>query len=159
MFKHWEYEGGTSTPFIAYGPGIVKAGNQVNQPGHIIDLISTCLDLADVSYPKTYHQNKIAATEGVSLVPLFKGQTWKGHQALFFEHEGNKAVRQGDWKLVLNYPEKNWHLYNINLDRSELNDVSAGHPQKVKELDALYQAWTKHAQVLPFETLSKGKGE
>jgi arylsulfatase A-like enzyme len=159
LFKHWEYEGGTATPFIAYGPGIVKPGNQVKTPGHIIDLMSTCLDLAGVAYPKTYHNNKIPATEGVSLVPLFKGQTWKGHQALFFEHEGNKAVRQGEWKIVSNYPEKNWHLYNMENDRSELNDLSAANPTKVKELSALYDAWTKRASVLPFETLAKGKGE
>ncbi|MVN21535.1 arylsulfatase [Mucilaginibacter arboris] len=159
LFKHWEYEGGTATPFIAYGPGIVKPGNQVNAPAHIIDLMSTCLDLAGVAYPKTYHQNKIAATEGISLVPLFKGQAWKGHQALFFEHEGNRAVRQGEWKLVSNYPEKNWHLYNMENDRSELNDLSASNPEKVKELDILYTAWTKRAGVLPFETLGKGKGE
>ncbi len=159
LFKHWEYEGGTATPFIAYGPGIVKPGNQVNSPAHIIDLMSTCLDLAGVAYPTTYHQNKILATEGVSLVPVFKGQTWKGHQALYFEHEGNRAVRQGKWKLVSNYPEKNWHLYNIENDRSELNDLATNNPTKVKELDMLYQAWTKRAGVLPFETLGKGSGE
>jgi arylsulfatase A-like enzyme len=159
LFKHWEYEGGTSTPFIAYGPSIVKAGNTNPQPGHIIDLMTTCLDLAGAKYPETYEGHTIKPTEGLSLVPLFKGQTWKGHNALFFEHEGNRAVRQGKWKLVSEFPENKWHLYNINTDRSELNDLSNKQPEKVKELISLYDAWTKRAEVIPFEQLVNRKGD
>src|SRR5690606_4954829 len=110
-FKHWEYEGGTATPFIAYGPGLVKPGLMSKQPAHIIDLMATCLDLAGVNYPKTYKGNVITPTEGTSLVPVFQNKKWKGHEALFFEHEGNRAVRQGDWKLVSEYPENRWQLY------------------------------------------------
>lgn len=159
LFKHWEYEGGTATPFIAYGPNMVKPGRIVNQPGHIIDLMATCLDLAKIPYPKTYNGHNIIPFEGTSLVPVFKGETWKGHNALFFEHEGNRAVRQGDWKLVSQKPDNKWELYNIKTDRSELNDLSAKYPQKVAELTALYNEWANRAGVIPFEKLEKRKGE
>jgi arylsulfatase A-like enzyme len=159
LFKHWEYEGGTATPFIAYYPDVIKPGSIVNKPAHIIDLMATCLDLAGATYPKVYQGNNITPTEGISLVPVFKCQKWQGHNGLFFEHEGNRAVRQGDWKLVSQRPENKWELYNISTDRSELNDLSAKYPQKVAELEAMYNAWATHAGVVEFDKLAKAKGE
>jgi arylsulfatase A-like enzyme len=161
LFKHWEYEGGTATPFIAYYPGLIKPGGLSSQPAHIIDLMATCLDFAGVSYPKTYHGNTITPTEGISLKPLFEGKLWKGHKGLFFEHEGNRAVRQGDWKLVSQKPANKWELYNIKTDRSELNDLSSQYPEKVTELSTLYNEWATRAGVIPFEKLGKpiGGGE
>lgn len=161
LFKHWEYEGGTATPFIAYFPGVIKAGGMSSQPGHIVDLMATCLDFAGVSYPKTYQGNNITPTEGISLKPLLTGKAWKGHNGLFFEHEGNRAVRQGDWKLVSQKPANKWELYNIKTDRSELNDLSAKYPEKVAELAALYNQWASRAGVIPFEKLGRpiGGGE
>jgi arylsulfatase A-like enzyme len=158
LFKHWEYEGGTATPFIAYYPGVIKPGSLVSQPAHIIDLMATCLDLAKTPYPKTYKGNTITPLEGISLVPVFKGETWKGHNGLFFEHEGNRAVRQGDWKLVSQKPLNKWELYNIKTDRSELNDVSAQHPDKVNELIAMYNEWATRAGVISFEKLGRPLG-
>jgi arylsulfatase A-like enzyme len=154
LFKHWEYEGGTATPFIANYPALIKH-SQTDKPGHLIDLMATCLDVAGVSYPKTYNGNTITPTEGISLLPLMQGKTWAGHNALFFEHEGNKAVRQGDWKLVSEYPENKWQLYNIKIDRSELKDVSAQYPDKVNEMAAMFKMWATHAGVVPFEQLEK----
>lgn len=159
MFKHWEYEGGTATPFIAYGPNIVKPGRTVSQPGHIIDMMSTCLDLAGGKYPAVYNGQKIKETAGLSLVPLFKGQRWEGHNALFFEHEGNCAVRQGKWKLVSAYPANQWYLYDMEKDRTELNDLSRINPAKVKELSLLYEDWAARAEVIPFEKLKTKKTE
>jgi len=159
LFKHLEYEGGTATPFIAYGPSIVKAGKIAATPGHIIDIMATCLDLAGAKYPSTYKGNTIKKTAGISLLPLFKGENWKGHEALFFEHEGNRAVRQGDWKLVSNYPENEWHLYNMQSDRTELNDLSKTQPDKVKYLIDLYNNWASNADVISFEKLITKKGE
>jgi arylsulfatase len=154
-FKHWEYEGGTATPFIAYGPSIVQSGRVSDQPGHIIDLMATCLDLAGSKYPEKFKGNSIKPTEGESLVPLFKGKKWKGHEALFFEHEGNRAVRQGDWKLVSEFPENKWRLYQVSKDRIESNDLSDRFSGKVKELIALYNSWAKRAEVIPFERLKR----
>ncbi|GAB3280704.1 arylsulfatase [Larkinella harenae] len=155
FYKHWEFEGGTATPFVAYGPSIVKPGKIDSRPGHIIDIMATCLDLAGGTYPKSYQGNTIKPTEGVSLAPLFRGQSWKGHDALFFEHEGNRAVRQGDWKIVSNYPENRWALYNLKTDRTELQDLSQKEPQRVQQMAALYDAWAKRADVIPFAELSK----
>ena len=159
FFKHWEYEGGTATPFIAYGPTLIKAGITSHQPGHIIDIMTTCLNLAGAKYPTVYKENTIKQTAGVNLMPLFKGKNWTGHEALFFEHEGNRAVRQGDWKLVSNYPDNQWHLYNMVADRTELNDLSKINPKKVQELARLYDDWASKADVISFEKLVKNKGE
>jgi arylsulfatase len=84
-------------------------------------------------------------------------QPWKGHSALFFEHEGNRAVRQGDWKLVSQYPENKWYLYNIRTDRDEINDLSLKYPQRVEEMAALYEHWAGTHDVMPFEELDKSK--
>jgi arylsulfatase A-like enzyme len=159
QYKHWEFEGGTATPFIAYGPSIVKPGKIDQRPGHIIDIMATCLDLAGATYPKTFKGNPITPLEGVSLVPLFRGNSWKGHDALYFEHEGNRAVRQGDWKLVSDYPANKWELYNLKTDRTELQDLSEKEPERVKQLATLYDTWAKRAGVIPFGELSKAKSE
>jgi arylsulfatase len=158
LFKHWEYEGGTATPFIAYYPGVIKAGGINNQPAHIIDLMSTCLDFARVKYPKTYNGNTIIPTEGISLKPLFTGQIWKGHNGLFFEHEGNRAVRLGNWKLVSQKPANKWELYNIKTDRAEQNDLAAQYPGKVNAMIALYNQWATRAGVIAFEKLGRPLG-
>lgn len=159
LFKHWEYEGGTATPFIANGPSIIKKHIQSAQPGHLIDLMATCLDAAGVAYPKTYNGNIITPTEGISLLPLMQGKSWKGNNALFFEHEGNRAVRRGDWKLVSQYPENKWQLYNIKTDRAELNDLSTQYPDRMKAMIALYDEWAPRAGVVSFDKLDKGKGD
>lgn len=155
LYKHWESEGGTATSFIAYGPSIVQPGKIDQRPGHIIDIMATCLDLAGGTYPKSYKGKNIVPTEGVSLVPLFKGKSWKGHEALFFEHEGNRAVRQGDWKLVSDYPANQWQLYNLKADRTELQDLAGKQPQRVKEMESMYTAWAKRAGVIQFDELIK----
>jgi arylsulfatase A-like enzyme len=159
QYKHWEYEGGTATPFVVYGPSIVKPGKIDQRPAHIVDVMTTCLDLAGATYPKTHKGNAITPAEGVSLVPVFRGNTWKGHEALYFEHEGNRAVRQGDWKLVSEFPSNRWELYNLKTDRTELQDVSGKEPQRVKAMAALYDVWAQRAGVIPFAELTKGKGE
>lgn len=156
MFKHWEYEGGTATPFIANAP-FIRQPVQSDKPAHIIDLMATCLDAAGVSYPETYKGNSIIPKEGISLLPLMKQEKWQGHDALFFEHEGNRAVRAGGWKLVSQYPENVWQLYNINEDRTELNDQAHAYPDRVKEMENLYQNWAQRVGVIAFEKLGKSK--
>ncbi|MRX46785.1 arylsulfatase [Pedobacter puniceum] len=155
-FKHWEYEGGTATPFIAYGPKWIKP--QINhQPAHIIDIMSTCLALARVNYPESYRGNKIVPTSGKSLVPVFQKKKWEGHKALFFEHEGNRAVRVGSWKLVSNYPANQWELYDLSKDRAEQQNLASQFSDKVKEMAVLYQEWAQDTGVIPFELLDKKK--
>ncbi len=160
LYKHWEYEGGTATSFVAYGPSVVKPGQISHQPGHVTDLMATCLDLAGATYPHTYKGHAITPTEGISLVPLLKGQSRPDQSrpdpdALYFEHEGNRAIRQGNWKLVSTYPADRWALYNLKTDRTELRDLSQQQPQRVRQMAALYDAWAKRAGVIPYARLTK----
>ena len=120
-YKHWVHEGGISTPLIAHWPlGISKEriGQLESQPAHLIDLMATCVDLAAVDYPKEFHGQSIQPREGVSLRPAFHGQSLNRAQPLFWEHEVNKAVRDGRWKLVAKANQQ-WDLYDIQNDRIE----------------------------------------
>ncbi|MBE7558299.1 sulfatase-like hydrolase/transferase [bacterium] len=149
-YKHWVHEGGIATPLIAHWPAVIKArGTLSDQPGHIIDLMATCLDVAGAKYPREFGGHEITPLEGKSLLPILEGKKRKGHEAIFWEHEGNRAVRAGDWKLVSRFPGK-WELYNLQEDRTELHDLAAEHPRKVRELEALYKQWAERSQVLPW---------
>jgi arylsulfatase len=142
-YKHWVHEGGIATPLVAHWPkGIAAKGEWRRQPGHLIDIAATCVDLAGATYPA-------AATplEGVSLVPAFANRELK-REAIYWEHEGNRAVRQGDWKLVAkaNGP---WELYDLAKDRVESTDLAAKQPARAKAMAALYDAYAKRALVEP----------
>lgn len=148
MFKHWEHEGGISTPLIARWPkGIKEKGGISNQPGHIIDIMTTCCDVANVEYPKTYKNKEIIPMQGKSLVPVFEGKERKQHDMIFWEHDGNRAVRMGDWKLVSKVGEK-WELYNLKEDRTELNDLSEVNPEIKKEMIDTYEKWAAEVGVV-----------
>jgi arylsulfatase A-like enzyme len=149
-YKHWVHEGGIATPFIAYWPGVIKNGGAITRDvGHLIDVMATCLDVAGAEYPREYNGQKITPPEGKSLRPVFEGRGRPGHEALFWEHEGNRAVRQGQWKLVA-IEGKSWELYDLEADRTELNSLAAERPEKVNELKALYESWAKRCGVLPW---------
>ncbi len=152
-YKHWVHEGGIATPLIAHWPdGISGRGRFCKQPGHVIDIMATCLDIAEARYPAEYNGRSIISVEGKSLRPVFEGRTRQGHDAIFWEHEGNRAVRKGRWKLVSEYPGK-WELYDIKTDRSELNEVAAKHPALVNELSAAYNTWAERCHVEPWDQL------
>lgn len=159
-YKHWEHEGGISTPLIAHWPkGIAKeTHNQLNAtPTHLIDLMATCLDLTGATYPKQHHGNAIQPMEGVSLAPAFLGKPIERTQPLFWEHEGNRAIRSGQWKLVSKHPG-DWELYNITTDRTEMDNLAAQQPQRVKEMASQWDAWAKRVGVMPWP-LAVGEGK
>ena len=150
-YKHWVHEGGIATPLIAHWPaGIRRAGEVEHQPGHLIDIMATCVELAGVKYPTEKDSIKIKPLEGRSLDVAFKGGEID-REALYWEHEGNCAIRKGDWKLVRK-ANKDWELYNIREDRSELNDLAAEKPELVKELAAAFDAYADRANVSPVGT-------
>jgi arylsulfatase len=155
-FKHWVHEGGIATPLIAYWPAGIKQASITHQPGHIIDIMATCLDVAGASYPKTYKDRPLTPLEGKSLLPNFAGKTREGHDIIGWEHEGNRALRQGKWKLVA-VVRGQWELYDLEADRTERNNLAAKEPAKVKELAALYQTWADKVGVVPWEKLSGGR--
>lgn len=150
LYKHFSHEGGIATPLIAYYPALIKRARLVHQPGHLIDIMATCLDAAGAEYPRTYKGKKITPLEGVSLLPLMKGQRYVGRKEIYFEHEGNRAVRQGRWKSVSRFPG-GWQLYDMETDRTELTDIASRYPEKVKELAGLYEAWERRVGVVPWE--------
>ena len=151
MFKHWVHEGGISSPLIAHWPkAIRKKGSLCREPGHVIDLMATCVDLSGAQYPRSVAGREITPLAGKSLRPLFEGQKREGHAALFWEHEGSRAVRKGRMKLVSKVGE-GWELYDIEADRSELENLAASRPETVKQLEAEYEAWASRCGVVPWE--------
>ncbi len=149
LYKHFVHEGGITTPFIVRWPAVVKRpGATTRELGHVTDLMATCLDAADATYPLSNAGNSILPTEGRSMLPVFRGGN-RGERPLFWEHEGNRAVRLGKWKLVSRHPHE-WELYDMEADRTELDDLASSQPEKVKELADLYENWAKRCGVLPW---------
>jgi arylsulfatase A-like enzyme len=157
LYKHWVHEGGIATPLIAYWPTVIKQkGTLTHQTGHVIDLMATCCDVAGCAYPKTYKEKEIVPLAGKSLLPIFQGKTRTGHQAIFWEHEGNRAARKGKWKLVSKHPGA-WELYDLEADRTELHNVIKKNPQIANDLKAEYQNWAQRSNVIPWKELRKPK--
>jgi arylsulfatase len=149
-YKHWVHEGGISTPLIVHWPaGNKRRGELERTPGHLIDIMATCVDVAGATYPKEHAGQAIQPMEGKSLAPLFAGKPIE-REAIYWEHEGNRAVRVGNWKLVAKGPAGKWELYDIDRDRSELHDLAADEPERVKQMTQLWEAWARRANVLPW---------
>jgi arylsulfatase len=150
-YKHWMHEGGVSSPFIVHWPNgipVARRNRLVPSPGHLIDLMATAVDVSGAKYPSTFNGQPIHSMEGISLRPVFRGKALKRAQPIFWEHEGNRAIRDGDWKLVAK-ENKAWELYDLAADRTEMNDLAAKFPDKVRELSAKWDAWATRAKVLP----------
>lgn len=151
-YKHWVHEGGISTPLIVHWPaGLPKAqaGKLVRDPAQLPDIMATCIEVAQASYPSTYKGNAITPLEGRSFLAAARGQP-STRDALYWEHEGNRAVRMGDWKLVAKGPQAAWELYNLAVDRTELNDLASQEPARVQAMSAKWNAWAHRAKVLPW---------
>jgi arylsulfatase A-like enzyme len=147
-FKHFTEEGGIATPFIVRWPGTVNQNGQIekNQVGDVIDFMPTVLDVAGASYPKEFKSNAIVPEEGINLMPVILGGSAIARGPICWEHEGNRAVRIGNWKLVAPFGEK-WKLFDMTHDRTELHDVSAANPDEVQQLHEAYDAWVKRCGV------------
>jgi len=154
-YKHWVHEGGISSPLIAHWPArISRKGEFEQQPGHLIDLMATCVDVGGVKYPQEFGGKKIQPMEGRSLVPAFVGKPIE-RDAIYWEHEGNRAVRVGKWKLVAAGERGRWELYDMEADRTELNNLAAAQPERTKAMAAKWQAWAERANVLPLNARHK----
>jgi arylsulfatase len=152
LYKHWIHEGGISTPLIAHWPAGIDAnenGTIRHAPGYLPDIMATIVDAIGATYPSTVDGHAVDALEGQSLLPVFaKDATGEHRRPMFWEHEGNAAVRIGKWKLVRRYPRA-WELYDMDADRTELHDLAAGEPERVRQMAAQYDAWAKRCGVLP----------
>ena len=163
-YKHFAHEGGISTPLIVHWPSGIdpsRNGKLEHQPGHVIDIMATCADVAGVVYPKKFDEHEIIPVEGVSLRPAFSGKSLERSDALYFEHHLNCAIRDGDWKLVckgktgLEVKQFAWELYNVKTDRAELKNVADKNPGKVEDLLAKWKKWAVRAKVQPWPYKTK----
>ncbi len=148
-YKHFTHEGGIATPLIVHWPaGIDPArhGKFERQPGHVIDIMATAVALAGAEYPERFKGNAILPLEGCSLLPAFKGEPLGRDRPIFWEHEGNRAVRQGPWKLVMKLGG-GWELYNIEEDRTEQGDLAAKMPQMAAAMARLWEQWAERSFV------------
>lgn len=149
LYKHWVHEGGIATPLVVHWPVHIKAGGRLrHQPGHLIDVMATAVEVAGAEYPDEYKGHPITPLESRSLVPAFANRPVE-REALYWEHEGNRAVRRGKWKIVSRYPDK-WELYDLEADRTETSNLVAAHPEKVKELLQFYDDWAHRCGVMPW---------
>ena len=152
-YKHWVHEGGISTPLVAHWPAGIPASRRnalEGQPAHLIDLMATCVDLAGATYPKQRDGQSLHPLEGVSLRPAFSGRPVGRQEPIFFEHEGNRAVRDGPWKLVAKGPAGAWELYDMAADRTETKNLAARETARVKAMVTQWEAWARRAEVLPW---------
>jgi arylsulfatase len=158
-YKHFNHEGGISTPLIAHWPARIAAKGELRtQPGHVIDIMTTCVDVAGATYPTEFNGNAILPMEGRSLLPAFANKPIE-RDALYWEHIGNAAVRVGDWKLVRRGQDGSWELYDLKTDRTELNDLASKNPEVVKELSAKWETWAVRANVMPYPDQQKAGGK
>ncbi|HWB53753.1 MAG TPA: sulfatase/phosphatase domain-containing protein, partial [Tepidisphaeraceae bacterium] len=155
-YRKWkasQYNGGERTPMIAHWPnGLnVSKGSFIRARGHVMDLMATALDVAGANLPKKFHGATPHPLQGMSLVPLFEGQPDRpDYPPLFGEHEGGRSEISPDgWKLIKDRDEKKWHLYDLNTDATEMHNVIAEHPDRVKKMKALWDQWAKANDVLP----------
>ncbi|MEL7496764.1 MAG: arylsulfatase [Planctomycetota bacterium] len=162
-YKHDGYEGGISTPLIVHWPdGMAKdaSGKLIHDPSHLIDIMPTFVEVAGAQYPTEYASNQIQPLEGVSLVPTLSHQPIARSAPICFEHHGNLALREGQWKIVSQYRAKSprtWELYDMLADRTELNDLAEAMPEKRIELEKKWQAWADRVgvQTWPFKKPNK----
>ena len=164
LYKHWVHEGGIASPLLVHWPKGIKAkGALRTQPAHLIDIMATCIDIAQIQYPQTYGSNTIQPLEGKSLVPSFTNQPIQ-REYIFWEHEGNRAIRVNNWKLVsrattnkkfLPEDERAWELYNLTTDPTETNNLILQFPEKGKELASLWQQAAIRTKALPWPWKSK----
>ena len=171
MYKHFTQEGGIATPLIAHWPAGMaeeQKGSITEAEGHVMDLMATALDAAGADYPATFNDHDIQPLEGKSLIPVFQRGDRAGHEMIFWEHEGHRAVREGRWKLVSYHGEQDealyrwwdfsprweprafatqWRLYDLETDRTELNDRAAEMPARVARMASAYEAWAERVGV------------
>ncbi len=162
-YKHFVHEGGIATPLILHWPkGIAAAGEIRRQTGQLPDIMATIIDVAKAEWPEEREGMPIAPYEGTSLTETFKSETGGlPRPPLVWEHEGNCAYREGDWKLVKRWDRTEWELYQIDEDRAEMNDLSESKRAIRDDLLSKYQAWANRVGAVPWkeiENARKAKG-
>lgn len=146
LYKHYDHEGGISAPLIVHWPARIPAKGELRrQPGHIIDIMATCVEVSGAKYPTERNGVAIQPMAGRSLVPTFANQPL-ARDYLAWEHEGNRAIRRGHWKLVALQGQP-WELYDLEHDRTELHDLAKDQPERVTRMAQAWNAWADRCDV------------
>ncbi len=144
-YKVFDHEGGISTPLIACWPNVIEPGTITHQIGHVIDFLPTFSELGEADYPSHYTGHDILPVEGKSLTSIFRGGERPGHDSLFWELNGCRAVSLGPKRKHVGHHilagHEDWELYDMDADRCELNDLSSKNPEIVNELDRMWYQW------------------
>lgn len=141
LYKQNGHEGGATTHFIAHWPKVIAPNQLTNQVGHVVDLFPTFLEVANIDYPATCADKNTLPLAGSSLLPIFKGDTRTPPEHVISGHTDRfRMYRRGDWKIV-RQNDKDWELYHLAKDRTELNDLSSVQPEKLNELVGYYQQY------------------
>ena len=170
LYKQNQHEGGISSPMITHLPKSMATANDksalrpssdgllTDQPGHLIDFMATFLEVSGAKYPTKIGERSIDPLQGKSLLPILKGKTREPHETLYFHFGTDRALRQGDWKLVAAKGGK-WELYNLKDDRTELNDLAAEEPKRVAAMKKEWFRLAKDIDLLPAKQLKPGKDQ
>ena len=149
-FRYWKkesYEGGSATSFIVHWPnGLKGKENTINRGvAHVIDIMPTCLELSGSTYPDSINGLHTSPLPGKNLLPLLLENTTI-HDTLYWEHERGRAIRIGDWKMA-SLPNKDWELFNLAEDHTEMNDLSKVYPEKVQEMNTAWEIWARKMKI------------
>jgi arylsulfatase len=148
-YKHFTHEGGISTPLIAHWPAGIpqdRHGGFEKQPCHLVDIMATAVDLSGATYPAEFNSHEIEPMQGVSLRPALVGEPLGRTSPICWEHEGNKAIRDGKWKLVQRHKEP-WQLFDLEADRTEQHDLIGEQPELAEELEQAWREWAERTYV------------
>jgi len=160
MYKHWMYEGGIASPFIIYYPKEVKANTIHNVPMHLLDIMPTIIEMCGASYLSSSDTLSMHPLKGHSLIPYFKANNYNAEKNQYFlwEHEGNRAFRKGNWKIVSEFDldsnrQGEWQLYNLGTDRSESINIANENKAILDMMVNWYEKDANHLQIVPYEKL------
>ena len=149
LYKNWLHEGGISTPLIMHWPAKIRnKGEMTTQTGHIIDIMATCVDAAGTKYPENYNGKPVKPLRGESLLPVaIHGKTFERKAPFFWEYNGKTAMREGNMKIV-KIKGKNWELYDLEKDPTELVNLSDSQPEILNRMVSSYQKWAEETGVI-----------
>lgn len=147
LFKHYVHEGGISTPLIAHWPGHIAPGQVAHQAAHVVDILPTILEVTGATYLGELGGEAIQPCQGESLLALLQGADWSRELPIFWEHEGNSAIRMGRFKLVRQHGRP-WELFDMETDRTELHDLAGRGGALEADLLRRYEDWAAKTGVL-----------
>jgi len=148
-YKQATHEGGIAVPLIVHWPTTVTPGGAItHEVSHVMDIMATCLDATGIAYPRQWNDKPILPLEGKSLLPVLKGKTREGHKTLFWQYAGRRAVRADSWKLV-SERDQPWELYDMQKDRTEMDDLANQESARVQEMSGMYNDWAGRVGISP----------